>query len=69
MDTENECVCAVQYYQTSPATDSDPPGCTACPPGTTTADTNSQDIDACCKYDTIIIPIPRYQHSILFNGF
>ena len=55
---ETLCVCAETHYQTSD-TDSDLV-CEACPTGSTTGSTNSQNIDACCKYDKIVIPITRY---------
>ena len=46
MDTNDACVCAVDYYQTADGT---PPTCAQCPPGSTTnGETNS---DACGKYD------------------
>ena len=47
MDATLGCVCAENYYETTPATTTDPPGCTACPLGSTTnGGTNS---DACGK--------------------
>ena len=31
-----QCVCAADYYQTTPATADEPAVCTDCPPGSTT---------------------------------
>ena len=49
----NECVCAIDHYQTSAATDTTAAVCAPCPDGTkTNGATNS---DACsCKYGQII---------------
>ena len=58
IDSTLGCVCAENYYETTPATTTDPPGCTACPIGSTTnGGTNS---DACSKYVKTGIPLPRY---------
>ena len=48
----NECVCAAGYYETTAAVGDNPPGCTACPLGTTST-INS----ACGKNARITIPI------------
>ena len=60
----NECICAMDHYQTAAANETAAPVCTACPPGSTTdSKTNSS---ACGKYNEMFIPIPRY---FLLNGF
>ena len=59
LDTTNQvCVCAVDYYQTTDGSDTAPPTCAECPPGSTTnGDTNS---NACGMYDKRTFPFPRY---------
>ena len=63
-----QCVCAADYYQTTPATADEPAVCTDCPPGSTTnGETNSQDITGCSsKYGKIFIPIPRCYYYYIF---
>ena len=56
--TAGACVCVENHYETTAANDQAPAVCTACPTGTTTGVTNSQEISACCKYCKIIILIP-----------
>ena len=50
-------VCEVGYYQTAPGSANAAPTCEACPVGSTTTATNSQDISTCGKNARIIIPI------------
>ena len=63
-----QCVCAADYYQTTPATANEPAVCTDCPPGSTTnGETNSQDISGCSgEYGRIFIPIARCYYYYIF---
>ena len=50
----DECICAIDHYQTASANETSAPVCTACPPGSTTKDvTNSSE---CCKYSKWSFP-------------
>ena len=60
IDANLGCVCAVGFYQNTPASAGVAPTCDACLSGTTTMTTNSQDIAACCKNRRLIIPIDWY---------
>ena len=50
-------VCDMGYYQTAAGSANAAPTCQACPAGSTTTGTNSQDISTCGKNAIIIIPI------------
>ena len=61
----NECICAVDHYQTAAANETAAAMCIACPPGSTTeSNTNSSE---CCKYNKAVIYIHWY--FFLLNEF
>ena len=61
MDTiTNTCICAINYYQTTADSLTEPPVCEPCPPGSTRY--GNTDSSSCSKYGKITILIPSYKY-------